>query len=177
MSSIRTVRPCADVIRAATQPWSLATPCASTRLRRYGGRRRAPSYHGYHGSLRTPCHAFDEIIAGASACRRQVDAMSKMCPAPTVRPSRGRRVYRGRGSTVEALPRLRKRKLWPIIGQDQFSNPIDPSGGTRLFEVAPTSTDCPGDDGNILAAEHLQSAPGRPRLFHRRRQGPEERSM
>jgi len=28
---------------------------------------------------------------------------------------RGRRVYRGRGSTVEALPRLRKRKLWPIM--------------------------------------------------------------
>jgi len=48
-----------------------------------------------------------------------VDAtMSKMCQ-PAARRSRrrprGRRVCRGRGSTVEALPRLRKRKLWPII--------------------------------------------------------------
>ena len=88
--------------------------------RRYGGRRRAPSYHGYRGSLPTSCQAVVESTSGLHPLDDDaVDAtMSKMCQ-PAARRSRrrprGRRVYRGRGSTVEALPRLRKRKLWPIM--------------------------------------------------------------
>ena len=88
--------------------------------RRYGGRRRAPSYHGYRGSLPTSCQAVVESTSGLHPLDDDaVDAtMSKMCQ-PAARRSRrrprGRRVCRGRGSTVEALPRLRKRKLWPIM--------------------------------------------------------------
>ena len=140
------------------QIWALDTVAYAY----HGGRSLAPSHHG---SLPTPCQAFEEVhrdfipspttpsesvaaTDSATILHRQpekryvridvllgrmsrgatrsdpfaddaVDAtMSKTCQ-PTVRRSRchprDRRVYWGRGSTVLALSRLRKRKLWPII--------------------------------------------------------------
>ena len=74
--------------------------------------------NSHHESLPTPCQACEGSKSGLHPFDDDaVDAtMSKTCQPATRRSRchpRGRRVCRGRGSTVEALSRLRKRKLWP----------------------------------------------------------------
>merc|ERR1711924_159932 len=83
-TSIGCPEPADDVIfdpRRNRSPKSGANHARRLITRRDGGRRCAPSYHGYRGSLPTPCQALVEstselhpFVAGA------VDAtMSRMC--------------------------------------------------------------------------------------------------